>query len=258
MELWKRFWVLVTRLLHFTTLSALNESDVSQHPLELGEPAAPPEPEFVHPPVAMPVADDPLHWRPPGHRQDDGDGSLFKCDYRAMVGWTKCSTPEDRSCWLSNPITGERFDINTDYENKWPTGVKREYWLTVTKSSITADGYTFNGATVFNETYPGPWIQACWGDTVVVHVTNKNRNNGTSIHVSKHLLRFGLMSKKRALTLTLTAPVAWNPAAQHNANGRREWSHSVSHCPRQHLHLPVGRDAIRFSVVSFPLQRPVC
>src|SRR3569833_1990272 len=56
----------------------------------------------------------------------------------------------------------------------------------------------------------------------------------------------------------MIAPVAWNPAAQHNANGRCERSHSVPHCARQHLLLPVGSDAIRFSVVSLPLQRPVC
>jgi hypothetical protein len=98
-------------------------------------------------------------------------------------GWTNCSTP-DRSCWLVNKNTGQRFDINTDYENEFPTGIRREYWLEVTKSNITADGYTFTGATVFNNSYPGPWIQACWGDTVVIHVRNSDPDRGTSIHVS--------------------------------------------------------------------------
>ena len=98
--------------------------------------------------------------------------------------WEKCSTPEDRSCWLRNPKTGQRYDINTDYENEFPQGVTREYWLTVTNSTIVADGYPFVGATVFNETYPGPWIQACWGDDVVIHVTNNITARGVSIHVS--------------------------------------------------------------------------
>lgn len=34
----------------------------------------------------------------------------------------------------------------------------------------------------FNGTYPGPLIEANWGDTVVVHVTNGFENNGTAIH----------------------------------------------------------------------------
>ena len=101
-----------------------------------------------------------------------------------MTEWEKCSTPEDRSCWLVNPKTKERYDIHTDYETKYPTGVTREYFLDVTKSDITADGFSFKGATVFNGSYPGPWIQACWGDKVVIHVRNSNPDRGTSVHVS--------------------------------------------------------------------------
>ncbi|KAK0752999.1 multicopper oxidase-domain-containing protein [Schizothecium vesticola] len=181
MELWGRFWVLVTRLLSLTTLSVFDGPDQSQTPMGLAVPAEHLEPVFV--PSVGTNSKDGLRFRPPGHRQDNGDGSEFKCDYSAMeaAGWTNCSTP-DRSCWLVNKNTGERFDINTDYENKYPTGVRREYWLEVTKSNITADGFTFAGATVFNGSYPGPWIQACWGDTVVIHVRNSDPDRGTSIH----------------------------------------------------------------------------
>lgn len=150
------FWVLVARLLGVTTLSTYEGLDRSQSPLQLTDSHSHVETSLV--PTA---AKDPLHFRPPGHRQDKGNGFDFKCDYRKMVGWEKCSTPEDRSCWLVNKKTGERFDINSDYENYYPTGKTREYFITVDKSNITADGYTFYGATVFNETYPGPWIQAC-------------------------------------------------------------------------------------------------
>ncbi|KAK4187325.1 putative laccase [Podospora australis] len=176
MELWGHIWVVATRLLGITTLS-----DPSQHPLGLAVPAEHLEPVFVPPPVAT-DSDGDLYFRPPGHRQGEGDGVDFHCDYRAMKGWKKCSTPQDRSCWLVNENAGQRFDINSDYENKYPTGVTREYWLEVTKSNITADGYTFAGATVFNGTYPGPWLQACWGDEVIIHVRNSDPDRGTSIH----------------------------------------------------------------------------
>ncbi|KAK0732030.1 multicopper oxidase-domain-containing protein [Lasiosphaeris hirsuta] len=179
MDLWGRFWVLATRLLGVqTTLSAFERSDQPQSPMRLAEPTKHLEPVFV-----PPVATDPGPvFRPPGRRHDKGDGSDFRCDYSAMTGWESCSTPQDRSCWLINKATGERYDINTDYETKYPTGITREYFLNITKWNITADGYTFPGATVFNNSYPGPWIQACWGDTVVIHVRNTNPDRGTSIH----------------------------------------------------------------------------
>jgi len=31
---------------------------------------------------------------------------------------------------------------------------------------------------VFNNQYPGPTIEADWGDTVIIHVQNKLQNNG--------------------------------------------------------------------------------
>ncbi|KAK4227794.1 putative laccase [Podospora fimiseda] len=164
-----RFWVLVTQFLGITTLSPYDGlTDKTQSPLQLAKPKE---------------DDDPLHFKPPGRRYGKKEpGADFKCDYRSMTGWELCSTPEDRSCWLINKETKQRFDINTNYETNHPNGTLREYWLDVTKTDITADGYTFKGATVFNGSYPGPWIQACWGDTVRIHVTNKNPDRGTSIH----------------------------------------------------------------------------
>jgi len=170
--------VLVTRLLEITTLSPLEAVD--QSPMRFREPAEHLEHEVV--PSMAPDSD--LIFRPPGRRHDRGEGWEFQCDYSAMTGFRKCSTNEDRSCWLINDATGERYDINTDYETKYPSGVTREYFLDVTKSNISnADGFPFDGATVFNHSYPGPWIQACWGDTVVIKVRNSNPDRGTSIHV---------------------------------------------------------------------------
>jgi FtsP/CotA-like multicopper oxidase with cupredoxin domain len=33
-----------------------------------------------------------------------------------------------------------------------------------------------------NGTYPGPLLEACWGDQIIVHVTNRDLDNGTTIH----------------------------------------------------------------------------
>ena len=37
-------------------------------------------------------------------------------------------------------------------------------------------------ALLINGQMPGPTIEANWGDTIIVHVTNSMQNNGTSIH----------------------------------------------------------------------------
>ncbi|KAF7883499.1 uncharacterized protein EAF02_005419 [Botrytis sinoallii] len=79
-----------------------------------------------------------------------------------------------RSCW------GE-YSIDTNWYDVTPTGVTREYWLSVENSTITPDGYT-RSAMTFNGTVPGPAIIADWGDNLIIHVTNNLEYNGTSIH----------------------------------------------------------------------------
>jgi len=46
-------------------------------------------------------------FKPPGG-STSGYGSDFVCDYSAMTGWRGCSTPDDRSCWLTSD-KGEEF-----------------------------------------------------------------------------------------------------------------------------------------------------
>ena len=46
----------------------------------------------------------------------------------------------------------------------------------------TADGYLKHTGKVVNGTYPGPLIEACWGDNITVHVTNYVEHNGSTIH----------------------------------------------------------------------------
>ena len=111
-------------------------------------------------------------------------GTPFQCDYTAMGSrWKPCSTADNRGCWLKDTQSGQDFNINTDYETRWPTGVTRRYTLDVSNMTRNQDGVAVPGALVFNRTYPGPWIEACWGDDVEVTVTNKlTKYNGTTIH----------------------------------------------------------------------------
>lgn len=63
------------------------------------------------------------------------------------------------------------------------TGVTREYWFDLIQVTVAPDGIERMALTV-NGSIPGPTIEADWGDTVVVHVTNSltASHNGTSLH----------------------------------------------------------------------------
>ena len=99
-------------------------------------------------------------------------GSDFKCNYSQMSGFHYCSNSSNRECWLDN-YNGTRYDIHTDYENiiKTPIGIHRYYTLNITDSWVNADGMNFTYAKLFNNTYPGPLIQACWGDVRMMAAT---------------------------------------------------------------------------------------
>jgi hypothetical protein len=101
-------------------------------------------------------------FKPPGGLT----GSEFTCEYPQMPGWAPCSTPSNRACWLRHNQTGVEYNIATNYEafNQTPIGITRTYYLNVTDESINADGLPFIEGKIFNKTYPGPWIEACWGD----------------------------------------------------------------------------------------------
>lgn len=106
----------------------------------------------------------------------------FRCQYPSMKGWHYCGGSEDQSCWLRNPETGEQFNITTDYEDWMPYGIDRYFTLDVADGWVNVDGLNFTEAKLFNNTFPGPLIEACWGDRVHVNVTNSLGLNGTSIH----------------------------------------------------------------------------
>ena len=153
MYLVERFWGVVTTVFSIVSLTPLQDNFDSQITLSTSLTSS------------LPVAlkkdyGGTPEFDPPGAPHDPN----FKCEYPHMEGWEDCSTSNDRRCWLRNRKTGEQFDITTDYENKWPTGIERHYKIDINDSWWAADGKNFSDAKLFNHTYPGPWIQACWGD----------------------------------------------------------------------------------------------
>ena len=154
MRLMARFRTLITCVVIFLTLSTVKgASGEEQDPLLISPDAIPQEK------LQGPV------FKPPGGSLTGPDSS-FTCDYSKMVGWSNCSTPSNRRCWLRQDKTGIEYNISTNYEdtNQTPIGITRNYTLNITDQWINADGLNFTEGKIFNKTYPGPWIQACWGD----------------------------------------------------------------------------------------------
>ncbi|KAK8251226.1 laccase-1 precursor [Phyllosticta capitalensis] len=81
-----------------------------------------------------------------------------------------------RECWRDN------FNILTDFDQEFPQSSNVvTYDLEITNITLAPDGFERLVLAV-NGQYPGPVLQADWGDTMVVNVRNSMRDNGTSIH----------------------------------------------------------------------------
>lgn len=160
-------------------------------------------------PVFRPPVEDAewhLRFRPPGPRSD-GLPEPIECDYSAMgKGWEPCHGP-DGGCWLKGP-NGKGFNITTDYENESPKGITRRYSLDITSQALAPDGVPMAHGKVFNNSYPGPWIQACWGDELEITVRNHLRYNGTTIHW--HGIRMGNNSENDGVNGVTQCPIAPN------------------------------------------------
>ncbi|KAL8386875.1 hypothetical protein RB595_010323 [Gaeumannomyces hyphopodioides] len=92
-----------------------------------------------------------------------------------------CNTPSDRSCWVLDPS----FDIHTDWAVRFPeTGVVRQYDFAITEvdNFVGGDGQVKNKAMLINGQFPGPTIEADWGDRIQINVVNNLQTNGTGIH----------------------------------------------------------------------------
>ena len=155
MRLTERFWTSATYIVSFFTSSPLSGHGELQTPL-LGS---------INPVSTIPRG--PI-FKPPGGRLT-GPGSDFDCSYPSMPDYVFCGE-ENRSCWLRNPKTGHQYNITTNYESsdETPIGIHRTYYLNITSGQINADGLNFPEAKMFNGSYPGPWIQGCWGDVRIL------------------------------------------------------------------------------------------
>ncbi|KAF2120016.1 laccase [Lophiotrema nucula] len=101
----------------------------------------------------------------------DGLLGLHRKDY----GGCK-NTPTSRNCWTDD------FTIETDMDEKWPeTGNTVTYNFEITNTTLSPDGVA-KEMMVVNGQYPGPVVEADWGDTIVVNVKNSLTTNGTGIH----------------------------------------------------------------------------
>ena len=90
--------------------------------------------------------------------------------------------------WLSGPLAngvspwGSRTAGNTNpYTNPPNTGVTRNYNFVITEQTCQPDGVV-RDCLVINGAFPGPTIEANWGDWIQVTVTNKLTTEGTSMH----------------------------------------------------------------------------
>ena len=89
-------------------------------------------------------------------------------------GW--CNTAGDRSKWCGG------YSTSTDYYKDGPeTGKICAYDWVITNTTLDYDGVP-RLALAVNGQVPGPIIECNWGDTIQVSVTNKMKNNATSIH----------------------------------------------------------------------------
>lgn len=156
--------------------------------------------------------------------------SVFQCEYPELSDYEFCSKHNNRGCWLKpkdrfskKPI----YNIFTDYENFYPKGVTRKYTLDITNETLYPDGCKNSETKLFNATYPGPWIEACWGDDIEVTVRNHLPCNGTSIHW--HGLRQFNSNEYDGVNAVTQCPIAPGDSYTYKFHARQygtTWYHS--------------------------------
>lgn len=99
-------------------------------------------------------------------------GSLDAPSYGKFVPTAKRQTT---SPW------GGRTAQNTNPSDCPDTGVTRSYNFTIAQSTLAPDGVQ-RPMLLVNGQFPGPTIEANWGDTISVTVQNNLANEGTSMH----------------------------------------------------------------------------
>lgn len=160
-------WAYVVHLLQVFTLSPFSGYESPQNPLALN-------------PSQVETFDYPI-FEPP----NAPERRKFLCEYPELPDYESCTDHDSRGCWLrpKNNSSGlPEYNIFTDYEKFYPKGITRRYHLNAANMTLWSDGCENSRGKVFNQRYPGPWIEACWGDEVEVTVTNDLDCNGTTVH----------------------------------------------------------------------------
>lgn len=135
------------------------------------------------------------------------------------------NSPTSRECWDND------YSIDTDFDSDFPTtGRTVRYEFTITNMTMAPDGVEREVLAV-NGQYPGPTIEANWGDYIEVTVKNEMSNNGTAIHW--HGLRQWHKNTQDGVPGITECPVAPNQqktytfqATQHGTS----WYHSHFSC----------------------------
>lgn len=112
--------------------------------------------------------------------------SLSQAKTNGNSVWGTSSAPQ-LAAFLDGPMQngkpwGSANSKTTNYYNTMPnTGVTRRYTFNVGRATIAPDGVE-KDAIVINGAFPGPLIEANWGDWISVTVNNQLEDEGTSLH----------------------------------------------------------------------------
>ncbi|KAK5167348.1 uncharacterized protein LTR77_007047 [Saxophila tyrrhenica] len=79
------------------------------------------------------------------------------------------------------PWGGRTAGHTNQYKDTPNTGVTRHYDFTISEQDIAPDGFSRPGMVV-NGAFPGPTIEANWGDWIEVNVHNQLSDEGTALH----------------------------------------------------------------------------
>lgn len=79
---------------------------------------------------------------------------------------------------------GRKTVANTNPKDAPNTGITRHYDFTISRGELAPDGYLKKSGILINGQFPGPLIEANWGDWIEVKVTNNitGPEEGTSLH----------------------------------------------------------------------------
>lgn len=110
--------------------------------------------------------------------------SQLQTNGESLLGTTSAATLP--YFMTNNPIPNgypwSNLNCYTNYYKTHPnTGVIRKYDFTIKRGTIAPDGYELS-AILVNGAFPGPTIEANWGDTIQVTVHNEIENEGVGLH----------------------------------------------------------------------------